>query len=558
MKGSIRSHAIMLLVVMVMLGGIMGFSHLYAVKYERYSASDNWTVTLNGQVYENVALEDFHFANATIGDVVVLSTTLDTVVDVVHPTLFLFTDHAAVEIFLEGRRLYTYGTTDYRLGNIVGCGNQWIDLPEDYNGQNLTIRLYVSEKKAFSSIQKIYIESQETAARSFVYEYRYPLFANAFLFVFGVILAVCVTAIMRLDKDWFRMICLSGFAICVSIWSLANTNLLILFVDDLTARVNIEYVALYLEPFFFILYFYKDCMRLGEKWPKYIYFVLTAVQAIFVVTAFLGQSLHLLRYPTVLRIQHIILVAMFLYLSAYIVTCLRKRVQIHRILVVGLAAIFASGTFDLVSYNIKRFVPEITQVRFRGIFSIGTMIFVLCLVLNYIFEMIEGIRVKSKAEMLEQMAYTDALTGLDNRRKLDETLDEIDRMGEAYTVISFDLNWLKRVNDTMGHEVGDEYLRSFANALKEVFRGVGSVYRVGGDEFAAVIRGESRAEHLVTMLKAKIHAINEVHRDWNMSVAAGAVSSVNDAGLSIHEAYRLADERMYINKKEMKALREDS
>ena len=104
-----------------------------------------------------------------------------------------------------------------------------------------------------------------------------------------------------------------------------------------------------------------------------------------------------------------------------------------------------------------------------------------------------------REESLEQLAYRDPLTGLLNRRALDEraaqAFDVAPRSTRTVTVVSLDINRLKQVNDTLGHLAGDQLIQSVARALTTEFsRLAGSlVARVGGDEFTVLVSGHDPA-----------------------------------------------------------------
>lgn len=94
-------------------------------------------------------------------------------------------------------------------------------------------------------------------------------------------------------------------------------------------------------------------------------------------------------------------------------------------------------------------------------------------------------------EQLAQMAVTDPLTGLPNRRafepSLEAELQRACRYGPPVALLLFDLDHFKRVNDTWGHPQGDEVLRAFAQLLHDTSRRVDRVARLGGEEFAALL-----------------------------------------------------------------------
>ena len=97
---------------------------------------------------------------------------------------------------------------------------------------------------------------------------------------------------------------------------------------------------------------------------------------------------------------------------------------------------------------------------------------------------------------LAEMASSDPLTGLRNHRAFQEDLgrelQRVARTGVPLALVLVDLDDLKTVNDTLGHQAGDERIRALADALRATIRGTDFAYRIGGDEFA-VILPDSRA-----------------------------------------------------------------
>jgi two-component system, cell cycle response regulator len=96
-------------------------------------------------------------------------------------------------------------------------------------------------------------------------------------------------------------------------------------------------------------------------------------------------------------------------------------------------------------------------------------------------------------EQLRYMSQTDALTGLDNRRHLNERIDEMfahaKRLDEPFSLVMADLDKFKSVNDTYGHQAGDEVLKQLAAILREEAREIDRVGRYGGEEFMLLLPG---------------------------------------------------------------------
>jgi len=87
----------------------------------------------------------------------------------------------------------------------------------------------------------------------------------------------------------------------------------------------------------------------------------------------------------------------------------------------------------------------------------------------------------------EHRARTDALTGLGNRRALQDVLEDKLAQGQSFCLINVDLDYFKAVNDTLGHAAGDHVLVEVAQLLRHTVRGIDTVARVGGDEFVVIL-----------------------------------------------------------------------
>ena len=95
-------------------------------------------------------------------------------------------------------------------------------------------------------------------------------------------------------------------------------------------------------------------------------------------------------------------------------------------------------------------------------------------------------------QALRRLAYTDALTGLENRTAFEQSMEAYrqgQRQGRPIVLVA-DLNGLKAINDGFGHAAGDEAIIHCAAAMKEAFGAAGRVYRIGGDEFCVLCTEE--------------------------------------------------------------------
>jgi diguanylate cyclase (GGDEF)-like protein/PAS domain S-box-containing protein len=150
-------------------------------------------------------------------------------------------------------------------------------------------------------------------------------------------------------------------------------------------------------------------------------------------------------------------------------------------------------------------------------------------------------------EQLRELSFRDALTGVYNRLFMEEELDRLDR-GRRWPIslIMLDVDGLKKANDTLGHERGDELIRRAACALSEAVRAEDFVARLGGDEFVAVLPGvgDEMGEQIVARV---IGRCEQSPGSPPLRVSVG-VATAHAAG-ELREAMRQADKRMYAMKR---------
>ena len=144
-------------------------------------------------------------------------------------------------------------------------------------------------------------------------------------------------------------------------------------------------------------------------------------------------------------------------------------------------------------------------------------------------------------EDLRRLVDRDALTALSNRRALAEVFRAVQPNGA--TLVFFDLDGFKQINDQHGHQAGDECLKRFAAALLESFRPQDAVIRYAGDEFLVVASGltSSSVQERIDALRRKLRAV----RRGEIAIAFSHGTSELAAGGQPDEALRAADEAMY-------------
>ena len=168
-----------------------------------------------------------------------------------------------------------------------------------------------------------------------------------------------------------------------------------------------------------------------------------------------------------------------------------------------------------------------------------------------------------KVFAMDEIAHKDSLTGVKNKTSYTEDTALLDKKILAddanFCIIMVDVNFLKRVNDTYGHEHGNTYLKNACRLTCAVFGGE-NVYRIGGDEFVVILEGEkvSLSKYFVEQFKAEMSRklANDSLEPWEkVSAAVGIAYFDKNQDKTAEEVFKRADAEMYKNKLAMKAQR---
>ena len=192
-----------------------------------------------------------------------------------------------------------------------------------------------------------------------------------------------------------------------------------------------------------------------------------------------------------------------------------------------------------------------------GLSSTATQWFIFAAILFYINWTL-GLSVacysRSRREVM-QLAREDDLTGLPNRRSIDERLQQsladARRSSDEFAVIMMDVDCFKRVNDELGHRAGDQLLQTLAQRLRQALREVDYAGRLSGDEFLVIVRGKNAVSSLETLMKRLQDMLG-----GRIELQDGRVSVSLSMGMAqwpqdsdtIDGLLRVADARMYQHK----------
>jgi diguanylate cyclase (GGDEF)-like protein len=159
-------------------------------------------------------------------------------------------------------------------------------------------------------------------------------------------------------------------------------------------------------------------------------------------------------------------------------------------------------------------------------------------------------------ESLREQSVRDSLTGLFNRRFLEESLEtelhRSKRNGTQVSVLMLDLDHFKQFNDTFGHDAGDHVLRSVANVFRGFFRGGDICCRFGGEEFAIILPDSSSqcATVRANALRTELKRMNLHYKGQPLGIVTASIGAATfpEHGMNSAEVLCVADQSLYESK----------
>lgn len=551
----------MMIMVVFMVLPVYRYTSETRIKYDEVELDSGWKVKVHGTWYKNVTLSGFNFDMCNRGDTMTMELKLPDDKIISEALLTFYSVHSVVDMYLDDKLFYTYGHDLYDKNKMLGYGMHYVDLPDDYAGKMLRIELIVTEDNAFDGLPKLTIVEGFNAMKETMAGMRINLLVSLFLILFGVITMVLSLFMLRKTNNFVQTYCIAMFSFLIGCWTICNTDLIAFFVSDLQVKAYMEYMSFYFLPIPITYYFRSVIDEPTTPMVLKVYFwLLMGVEIAYVVTCYVSQFLNIEHFPQFLSGCHIIIAFALILVLSLNLRGIRKKERRNNSIVIGFGLAAVSVAFELVRYNFGKFLVGFSGNKYSSTLSFAVLILVIALLVDYGQGVSKNFLKDAKQRLLEQLAYMDELTGLSNRRKCEETLQEYMDSKTKYAVISLDMNFLKKVNDTLGHEMGDVLLKRFADMLTEVYSSYGTVGRMGGDEFIVILPEVSyrETEKLIAEMNFVMTNKNAEDSSITLSTAYGfAMSTEVEDDTDAHAAYRLADDRMYEHKRASKMGRRD-
>ena len=519
------------------------------------SFNTGWDITFRGETYVNQDVEVFFFPQMIKrGDEITICNTLPAGVPD-HPSLSFLSYLSAVRIELDGKVVHDHGMDEYEKNHMVGSGYHRIRLPDDASGHEISITMIAAEDNAFTNIPPIEIVETGNMIPYFASMNGYNFLISVFLLMVGIVLPVTSIFLFFVGKEYERLILIGSLAFCMGTWSMCNTKVLQIFSTDLEWNTFVEYITLYVAPI--------PAMRLidmsrSEKYrtraKNIIVYASTAILGLFVVVSLVLHVTNVLHICQVLPYFHVIAAICIISCFAASFQPFSQLSRSDKYMYVAIITMLVTAVLDIIRFNFEVYIEKGFSFLRNSFLPLGTLFFIMLLIMGYLVYLYEHYIEQAEKKALQQRAYEDPLTGLYNRAYFEKELQGILDRYQNFGIISMDLNGLKSVNDTYGHASGDLLLNTFAGILKESFKGVGDIIRMGGDEFLVLLRDKPNREVARRLIKMdQLERAKSKELPFEIRTAFGEAYSNECKDKDPEAVYRLADARMYDMKRKAKA-----
>lgn len=447
----------------------------------------------------------------------------------------------SVNLFLDGREFYFYEDTYKELG----AKKLWIELPENSSGKIFTMRI-IGRNSSAERVMKspMYLGEKDAVFLAVLKDNFYALLFFICTLILAFIIWICKMSLKeKLSRSNLEKIRYLGlFIVDAGIWVLTDSQIMQFFTGKTAIIEVVSFLTFLMMPLIMIL-FIKEMM--AYPWKIYdILFRIGLVNTSIILSMYLFRILPIygllfLQHLLILFTIPIILRNSIKEIKKYKNQSLKKVVMGFGIL--SICAVAALGAF-YVNFSIN-------YVYF---YSVGFLLFMVCLAWSVLEEVCYHLEITAKTEIYRKMAYRDGMTGMENRAAFEKVLEQ-ETCTEGLTYIVFDNNNLKKINDTYGHQVGDQLLIETAECIREIFERLGRCFRIGGDEFFVILKGMSEDEVKVS-LEYFEHRLAETNkkREIPIEIAYGYFTC-QDASMSLGELFKKADANMYLEKEKMKS-----
>ena len=463
-------------------------------------------------------------------------------------TLFFFAKTSNIKVFIDGVCQYrNKHFCSQFFGKTPGALFVNVLIPEESDGKLLEIEIENPYKDDDSAkLDEMYIGDISDIIQ-FEQQKRFNPFCISFIIMaLGVAMLLLFIPLTRQKIVGIEFLSLGATAFVAGLFLTTDGRYMQLVFGNAHIYHMIAEVAMRLAILPFLLFL----SQMYDNYSKRISEILCIIGEIVFAGSFICEITGIMDYHETLFSAHVVFAISMLFILISTIKGIVKTPKediYHNIgcIVVSLMAltdiiVLWRGTGRETSYFIR----------------LGILIFFFMEIVQIMKKFLASYQRNIKNELLSRLAYHDGLTDLLNRTSYMEKVKELEADENSYMLFAiYDVNNLKKVNDTMGHQKGDEMIKRVADVMCASLGKYGQCYRIGGDEFIFISTKPDIETIFMTASKTMMENLGCITDGNNIvpiTAAMGYAVKNDNSTKDINEIIREADSRMYEKKRSMK------
>lgn len=429
-------------------------------------------------------------------------------------------------------------------------GSQWHFVPVSscLGASMLRVEFTRYEEETGWELAEVLMDNPDTV---WVYLIRTYIPAVIFWFfsVLFTLLLIFISFFMIYEKMPGVLVTLSlaAFVFLSGQWILLDSKITTLFGGNYARTYFFSYCAFYLllVPFLFYIR-----LILESRNRVLIYLPLA-----FVGNAALSMSLHLTGLVPIHKTTVIVHILMVLSIVISMWELFRSGIKGRRtVTFFGILFVLVDGLLSLILY----YTDILPSTNNAMLYSWAFLVLILCMAMDIIFSFGRFYKQKQYMDHYRQLAMQDSMTLVENRNAYELYLQKLSaKPPHKLTIILFDVDNLKTINDVHGHHMGDQVIYLSAQCIRETFEASGRCFRIGGDEYCVIITSDvdvqRKLQRLDVLFESRIKEVifTTISYGWAEKYFCAGEKDVMDDILALKEA---ADSKLYEQKKKHKQM----
>lgn len=508
----------------------------FAVFFAYMWNNERVCVTNTRETGENQQIEDYEVkevedASLPIGVCREYSWTLDGI----HrgeEALVFYTLHQYADVSVNGETVYSSRPAEgNRIGKTIGSGWAIVPLYETDNGSRICVRIIPVYESVRDRSMSFEISSRYDIFRSQLEKNLMQLILAGTCLVVGLIIMVVQIFLIwkKRSRSW-DIFFLGNSTMFIGLWKITDTPF-----SPFIFEQNIKALG-YIIIGMLLLGMIPLALFLSGRFRDYHSGLMTALALLgsgVALSVLVLQLAGVADFKQMLPVAHLMLILLAVCLLVLAMGRIRRSPDLRTKTAFWLSLILFSGAaLDLLLFYINK------NSNNTGFTLLAVLIYTLGL---FTVNMMET----------GKRAYADTYTGLFNKSRWEVLMDSPDPITDPIGIMMLDLNHLKHVNDTMGHQAGDKMIVNFANILRNSIPPTNTICRWGGDEFAVLFVNVNleMIEQYEWKIKKAVRQYNASGAKPALEYAVGHALSNEFPQMSRRELFQKADERMYGDKK---------